>query len=140
MIARPCAEPGCPGIATHHSRCQPHARAQERRRGTAAQRGYGPGHRVWRLHVLARDPVCKMCNAAPSTVADHKLPLRQGGTWALSNGQGLCGHCHNVKRATTDKGRGYMPGANIPIANRHDRALPVQESNCTETKQEIGVE
>ena len=29
-------------------------------------------------------------------VADHKTPLRYGGTWELSNGRGLCKQCDGM--------------------------------------------
>ena len=47
--------------------------------------------------VLARDPVCRSCSRVQATVADHIMPLRQGGGWSLRNGQGLCHACHNKK-------------------------------------------
>lgn len=68
-------------------------------RGSAASRGYDARHRRWRLFILRRDPICKDCGRAPSNHADHIVALAQGGTWALSNGQGLCETCHNQKTA-----------------------------------------
>jgi len=47
--------------------------------------------------VLARDPICRSCRRAPSTEADHIVPLAQGGDWSLENGQGLCKTCHSRK-------------------------------------------
>jgi 5-methylcytosine-specific restriction protein A len=75
-------------------------------RGSSTDQGYGSAHRRWRAEILKRDPVCKIqvkCNGAPSTVADHVTPLKQGGTWDYSNGAGVCNSCHQWKRATTDK-------------------------------------
>lgn len=76
-------------------------------RGTAAARGYDARHRRWRTVIIARDPYCKIgikCQGeAPSTVADHVLPLNQGGDFSLENGQGCCSPCHDWKRATLDK-------------------------------------
>jgi len=52
--------------------------------------------------VLARDPLCVSClstgRVVPSDTADHITPLEWGGTWSLTNGQGLCTPCHQVKR------------------------------------------
>jgi 5-methylcytosine-specific restriction protein A len=57
--------------------------------------------------VLERDPVCRMCNAAPSTVADHLVPIRDGGArFDLSNGRGVCAPCHNGPKQSADKRRG----------------------------------
>ncbi|MGH8644846.1 MAG: HNH endonuclease [Gammaproteobacteria bacterium] len=41
-----------------------------------------------------RDPVCCICQRAPSTDADHITPKRRGGADAMENLQGLCGVCH----------------------------------------------
>lgn len=39
---------------------------------------------------LLRDPVCKVCSEAPSTNADHIVPMREGGAkGALDSLQGL---------------------------------------------------
>jgi 5-methylcytosine-specific restriction endonuclease McrA len=54
--------------------------------------------------VLRRDPLCVGWPAGVhggsvvgSNTADHIIPLHAGGTWALTNGQGLCESCHGVK-------------------------------------------
>jgi 5-methylcytosine-specific restriction endonuclease McrA len=65
---------------------------------SASQRGYDHNHRKWRAVILRRDPICKMCNSALSTHADHIIPINQGGSkYDYSNGQGLCVSCHNRK-------------------------------------------
>ena len=74
-------------------------REDRERRGTSAARGYDARHRHWRKMVLARHPVCNVCHMAISAHADHITPLSKGGTWHLSNGQGLCASCHNRKTA-----------------------------------------
>jgi len=66
-------------------------------RPSAAVRGYGRTHQKWRLLVLHRDPVCRHCNRAESTDADHVKPLEAGGLSTLENGQGLCHKCHSIK-------------------------------------------
>lgn len=99
----------CPRHGSHQGPC-PDARKRQRRaldqrRGSAASRGYDKWHRKWRQVVLARDPVCAnpyghhQGLVVPATVADHIVPLSKGGTWALSNGQGLCARCHGAKTA-----------------------------------------
>jgi 5-methylcytosine-specific restriction protein A len=81
------------------------------RRPSAARRGYGRRHRRWRKMVLARDAICKRCNRAPSTDADHILPVSNGGEpYSLENGQGLCHSCHGRKTATEDGGFGHDEG------------------------------
>jgi 5-methylcytosine-specific restriction protein A len=99
-----CNEPGCPELCLTRY-CEKHSRKAWReideRRGKTAERGYGGRHRKWRQLVLARDSVCVTCKAVGritvATVADHIVPLSQGGSWSLDNGQGLCASCHGRK-------------------------------------------
>lgn len=53
--------------------------------------------RKLRAFVLQRDPFCKApgCNR-PSTVADHIVPRRQGGTDDPAQLQGLCASHHSI--------------------------------------------
>jgi len=111
---RPCRGTGCRYTTiAPDGFCEAHRRAWQRKqdtqRGTATARGYGVQHRQWRTAILARDPLCVACLAlsrvTPATVADHITPLKQGGDWTLENGQGLCAHDHNVKRAAESRGR-----------------------------------
>jgi len=103
-----CRQPGCRAVAAAGSggRCPAHAGAQHAddraRRGNSAQRGYGVRHRQWRRIVLGRHPLCAnpfqlKSHYVPATVADHVIPLRQGGGWGLDNGQSLCRNCHQRK-------------------------------------------
>ncbi len=69
-----CGAPGC-DAETYASRCPAHARRQRRisdpGSGERAAR-YGSRWRQGpRAVVLARDPTCTWCWAAPSEVADH---------------------------------------------------------------------
>jgi 5-methylcytosine-specific restriction protein A len=103
---------GCPE-GSHRGPCPKQLARREqarqaqisKRRGSASSRGYGARHRRWRDVVLARDPICRDPYkrhpgvVVPSTVADHVVPLSKGGTWSLSNGQGLCASCHGHKTA-----------------------------------------
>ena len=72
--------------------------------------GYGAAHNAWRQRILARDPFCvdpdrrHPYEARRSTVADHRKPVRLGGTWTMENGQGLCLWCHNAKRGRESHG------------------------------------
>lgn len=104
MSLRVCSVPGCPTL-TVGGRCPAHAKAADRARGTASQRGYtSAAHRSFREQVLARDPICKVCRQQPSTVADHyptsRRDLLDQGLDANdpSRGRGVCKVCHD--RAT----------------------------------------
>lgn len=71
-----------------------------------------------RYVVLARDPVCKICNRYPSTIADHIKPHK--GNWELfvniQNIQGVCKACHDTKTAVEDGGFGTVVDTNAPAA------------------------
>lgn len=101
----PCTSPGCAGRATHHGRCERHARLQQqqydRARGSSAQRGYDAAWRQRRTAYLRRHPSCVVCGA-PATDVDHIVPRRQGGIDAEANLQALCHQCHSRKTALTD--------------------------------------
>lgn len=74
-------------------------------RPSSNQRGYGYAHRQWRVQVLRDYPWCldpfgrHPGVQVPATVADHIIPVAQGGDWSIDNGQGLCRSCHAVKSA-----------------------------------------
>ena len=72
------------------------------------KRGYGRQHVQLRAHLLAIEPLCRMCKAkgrtTPATIADHIRPLAQGGAMHdLSNLQPVCADCHQDK-TNADKG------------------------------------
>jgi len=115
---RPCPHGGCTTL-TDGGPCPKHAvqrqREQDARRGSATSRGYDRRHERWRDAVIARDPLCvdpfgvhRAANRIePTTVADHKVPIRKGGArFDLNNGQGLCASCHGRKTALEDGGFG----------------------------------
>ena len=109
----PCRQPGCPRLSAGPY-CPDHQRAATRSydqaRGKTAERGYDARHKRWRAVILARDPICTKCDEAASTVADHVIPLSQGGDFSLENGAGLCRRCHQQKTSAETHGRAYGPG------------------------------
>ncbi|PTL58380.1 hypothetical protein C7Y72_01305 [Paraconexibacter algicola] len=42
---------------------------------------------------------CEQCGNAEKVEAHHRVPLNQGGTWDLENGQLLCPECHKSTRS-----------------------------------------
>jgi 5-methylcytosine-specific restriction protein A len=50
-----------------------------------------------RNRVLVEQPVCQVCQRAPSEQVDHKTPVSQGGTDDPDNLQGICIKCHKIK-------------------------------------------
>ena len=102
---RPCATPGCRELQP----CPTHKTGWASRNdfpGSTKARDYAQRHRLWRIMVLARYPICAMCHRAPSTQADHIVPRSRGGDESLENGQGLCAHCHHVKTGRESRGKG----------------------------------
>lgn len=105
-----CPTVTCPNI-TSGGRCATCAAKAERRRGTAAQRGYDSRHRcTFRRGVLLRNPLCVCTDQGhdhgpkclrPSSVADHHpLSRRELVDAGLDpndprHGRGLCEGCHN---------------------------------------------
>jgi 5-methylcytosine-specific restriction protein A len=114
-----CAKSGCPELVPT-GRCDEHERQDDRRRGTASQRGYtSAGHKRFRTAVLSRDPLCvctdiehghgEPCLVA-STVADHHPSSRKDllGQGLNPNdpirGRGVCKSCHDRSTAVHQPG------------------------------------
>jgi 5-methylcytosine-specific restriction enzyme A len=84
MPVRLCLEPRCPNPATSRGRCDAHRKAIERdrsRRRRETTNGVYKRKRweMARRAVLARDPICRVCDEALSTEVDHVTPLTEGG-------------------------------------------------------------
>ena len=125
-MKRPCTYPGCATLTTT-GRCDAHRAAGkwgDPRRGSRAERGYGPAWDRLRLVILARDnylcqgPDCKG-GALRLTVAsevDHVIPkaqwLKCHGTLAgvddPCNLQAIGRECHKRKTAA-ENGRTVRP-------------------------------
>lgn len=111
--ARICTVRGCPEIVTGASRCPAHVAEADARRGSSSSRGYDRAHQRARSVVLDRDPICVLCHAAPSTVADHyprdrrelvRLGLDPNDPSCM---RGLCAPCHGRETARLQPG-GYI--------------------------------
>lgn len=100
---RLCLEPRCPNPQTGRGRCDEHRKPIERersRRRREATNGVYKAKRweMARSAVLARDPLCMVCDAALSTEVDHVIPLSQSGDpYRLEALQGICAPCHRRK-------------------------------------------
>lgn len=72
---------------------QPRKQKHKRIRGRA-------GQKLRRL-ILSEEPLCRICKTegriSATEIADHIIPLAQGGSNDRSNFQGLCGECHDAK-------------------------------------------
>lgn len=82
---------------------KPRAKAWASTRKSRHERGYGREHDIMREIVLREEPLCRMCLAqgrvSASTIADHIIPLSEGGTGERNNYQGLDADCHRKKTA-----------------------------------------
>jgi len=84
----------------------------DRRRGSAARRGYDGTWRAVRQQQLQRHPLCEHCLAQGRTTAagevDHIRAVRRGGAMLdADNLQSLCKPCHSRKTAIHDGGLGH---------------------------------
>jgi len=70
------------------------------------QSPYDAAWRKQRIALLREQPLCRLCLAAgrtvPASVADHIVPLRDGGTNETSNLQPLCKRCHDSIKTPAD--------------------------------------
>lgn len=68
---------------------------------TTTQRGYGWKHQKARKALLNDEPLCRECTKHKrvniATIADHIVPLAEGGAQGRANLQPLCTDCSNAK-------------------------------------------
>jgi 5-methylcytosine-specific restriction protein A len=84
---------------------------------SARQRGYGAQHQKLRKQLLAREPLCRPCQAkgqvTAATIADHIVPIAKGGAiYDISNMQPVCSDCHDAK---TRKDNGWKAKPRIGL-------------------------
>lgn len=109
---RPCADHGCPKLVTRGRRCPGHARADERRRGSAARRGYGKTWQAIRAAYLAAHPICE-CSpgcAEPATDVDHRDGSGPRGDNSWPNLQAMA-HGHHSRKTVRENGGFGRPRA-----------------------------
>lgn len=94
---RPCPTPGCPEL-TNGGPCAKHARehrrAWERTETGKPKRKRGRPWRRVRDQVLSEEPLCMVCQDAPTVEVDHIDP---NGDDQRDNLQGVCKSCHREK-------------------------------------------
>lgn len=107
----PCGYPGCQNLVRGRPRCPAHEGRNDRRRGTAHERGYDARWRKYRKGYLAEHPLCVSCRqegrVTPATVVHHKVPHKgdQVLFWDPSNHEASCAPCHDAHIDEGDFGR-----------------------------------
>ncbi len=103
-----CLEPGCAEVVTR-GRCAAHRSDFNRRRGSAAARGYDAKHRRLTARALRVQPWCAWpggcgypIDEANPLTGDHDLALSRGGQTSPDNIVVLC------KRHNSEKGTPWM--------------------------------
>jgi 5-methylcytosine-specific restriction protein A len=77
---------------------------------TTTQRGYGWQHQKDRERLLRDEPLCRECTkhgrVTSARIADHVIPLAEGGSRTRANLQPLCRACSDAKtKAEAQRGR-----------------------------------
>jgi 5-methylcytosine-specific restriction protein A len=98
---RACGAQPCSRMAEYRGRCQVHAQANERMRGSAADRGYDTDWRRLRKAKLATDPICELrtrCIGMVATEVHHVISIRDRPDLRLewSNLRSTCKPCHSA--------------------------------------------
>jgi 5-methylcytosine-specific restriction protein A len=97
----PCKRPGCVGIVRDGecSKCGASRYRTQDNRASANKRGYGSRWRRLRRMVLARQPLCVICEQhgriEPAVDVHHIRAKRDGGLDTFENLQALCHSCHS---------------------------------------------
>lgn len=107
----PCAEPGCPSLVRGQPRCPAHEGQNDRRRGTAHERGYDARWRKYRKRYLTEQPLCVICaeggRVVQAVVVDHVRAHKgdQALFWDPRNHRAVCARHHNERTDEGDFGR-----------------------------------
>jgi len=117
-----CNGNGCNNL-TNERYCDQHKRQlrqkQDKKRGTAHQRGYTSKWRTVSAAFLKKHPLCECdeCKAGvlrvrEATVVDHIVPHKGDKTvfWDRNNWQAMAKKCHDKKTAKEDGGFGHSLG------------------------------
>ena len=110
---RPCPHPNCPALVTsgrcdaHGGQAPAHRWSTNRRQDVTRLRGRANQER--RARLFAREPLCRACSAqgrvTAATIADHVIPLAEGGRDDDANLQPLC-QLHSDQKTNQESTRG----------------------------------
>lgn len=105
---RPCLEPRCPTLV-RTGRCDQHGgpRTPWQAQPTSTPRLRGHANQRRRIALFQREPLCRTCRTqhrvTVATIADHVIPLAEGGPDTEANLQPLCSVCHAAKTRDESK-------------------------------------
>ena len=106
----PCPAPRCPNLIQGSGYCAQHGGERKAWRSVLApppERLRGRANQARRLRVFARNPLCVPCEALGrvtlATIADHAIPLAEGGRDDEGNLRGICPSCHREKTVEESK-------------------------------------
>lgn len=150
---RPCREPLCSKLIGSGGYCEEHRKAndrrynRDRRRDPNREDGFYSSTAWRRLRIiqLREHPLCADClrdgRMTPATVADHKIPIKQGGA-ALdpSNLQSLCSSCHSRKSALEGSRWGLPRGGGWQSLEPHPRTAAARLYLSAREMEEGGIE
>jgi len=94
---RACKYKMCPELVEYGQQyCKVHRAEQEKKRGLAAERGYGRAWQKSRAAFLARHPLCEECEKAGRVTPSHHVHHRNRDTGnnRTENLAALCAECH----------------------------------------------
>ncbi len=100
-----CGSPGCKQFVPAFTKyCEEHQSKMWKKidcnRGGKDKFYDSKAWRTIREYVLARNPLCRLCEGNQAVLVDHIIPRQQGGAdLDLDNLQSLCQSCHNQKTA-----------------------------------------
>lgn len=101
---RPCSVPGCPQLAYDKAaQCRDHRAEADRRKGSAARRGYDRKWSAISSEYLRLHPWCQWpgCDRTP-TETDHIDGDTSNRDW--SNLRGYCGYHHRLRTVRDQPG------------------------------------
>lgn len=106
--AKPCSIPRCPNL-TSGGKCDEHRAVDDRRRGTATERGYDERWARRRIEFLSENPICVDCGK-DAEVPDHDpIPRRELVAMGVDDPDAdehlvpRCIPCHNSKTRRTGR-------------------------------------
>ena len=105
-LSRPCRKSGCPNLTNHpRGYCLKHLsekyRQEDANRSSSNERGYDYQWHKLRNYILAKEPLCRKCQAEGLVMIATEVHHIDGNVYNLdeSNLEPLCHECHSRETA-----------------------------------------